>query len=281
MGDLDCDCGDSRCAFALALYVAAEAKLPESVCLFYLSQGDKLSDEQIKEIFVGDLEKVEEHIYDWYRDNDEWSVDYVVGEVVSRDEKECLDNHGLLSELQDAIRERDEGDPVGELMRATPDVYLRIGTGVEIDEDDEDLAAVCNRLGISQHDNRTALEGLIAEHEWARGEVEILWRASIHETCKELLWKHDPEDDTELCLVFHDPFISVNGWTAEIFGRVVVPYTGEIPTLESDFWSEHPNDLKQIPTIVTRFDEYRNGIVKFFDYRAMLLERKASAAVPC
>lgn len=251
------------------------------VTLWYLSQGDQLSPEQVQQIFDGDFESVDDHIQEWFREYDQDMVnDYVKDFVPDEDDRDLLEEHDLLSELETAIRDKDDSDPVGELMRVTRDVWLRWPLDVEVlgwmsaAELDYAIDDLCSALGISRAENEKALCELIQTCE-AQGDAYILWHSTIKKACETFLWQ-DWSSTEDPKVRWTDPILYVAGFTAHLKGYVSVHATGQqlhaMPELETDFHSPEMEVTCSAPTIVGAFDEYREGLLQFFEYRSKILE---------
>lgn len=255
----------------------------EWVTLWYLSQGDKLSDEQVAQIFNGDIEAVEEHIDEWVNDYDHNMVkEYVKDFVPDEDDRELLETHKLLDELEDAIREKNDADPLGELMRATGDVWLRWDLGIEIGawessaECDWEILHLCEQLNIDFATNEKAVREVVEVCQ-GQGDACIIWRSSIKDACQMFAWSCPPPYPK---LRWNDPTLWIEGYTAKLTGRVSVETTAQhilaMPDLETDFahlTTDVEADLYYAPpTIVGAFDEYREDLIEFFTYRSKILE---------
>lgn len=268
----------AQAVLASALENCANA---EWVTLWYLSQGDGLSDEQVRQIFDGDLEAVEDHILSWVSEWDgEMVKEYVKDFVPDEDDRDLLEAHNLLPELEDAIREKDDSDPVGELMRVTRDVWLRWPLDVEVlgwmsaAELDYAIDDLCSGLGIDRAENEKALCELIRTCE-AQGDAYVIWHSTIKEACETFLWQ-DWSSVEDPKIRWTDPILYVEGFTAHLKGYVSVHATGQqlhaMPELETDFHSPEMELTCSAPTIIGTFDEYREGLLQFFEYRSKILE---------
>lgn len=283
--DEPCECGAADCEIARAIFDDAIAKLPEKVTLFYLSQGDQLQDEQVNEIFAGSYDAVSEQIYDWFRDNDHWAIDYEIEAILDSDEIDVLKEHPsnempdhwtLHDELRDAIRDRDDSDPMGELTRATPDVMLRLDTREVIEESDtseELIEIVCRGLGLSPMVNRARIMKWLAENfNEVYGSVEIVWRADIQEAVDQFKpWEQGEQIGT--VAVFKDPWIDVGSASLlQLSGEAAVLLTpvNELPRIETEI-CRNP-EYAASPQVMSEFDRYRDGLLAFHEYRNKILE---------
>lgn len=277
-----CECGAADCGEARAVFDKAVAALPKTVTLFYLSQGDQLMDEQVKEIFSGGYEGVVEHIDDWFRENDHYAVDYEIESLLSSEEIDCLNAHPsnvmpdhwtLHDELADRIRDRDDSDPFGELARATPDVMLRLDARVVIndgDSPDEIVNVLCRELKLSGQNRTRILDWIHNHYDEVWGDVEIIWRADVQDTINQ--FKPWEELTGGQIAVFHDPWIDVGGALLELAGRAAVPLTkvNDIPSVDNDICCDR--QYANSPVVTTELELYRDDLLEFFNYRNRIME---------
>lgn len=136
------------------LYTEVVGRLKETYALFYVSQGDQLSDKQVAKIVRGDILGVEEEMDEWLSDSRYESAMYVINELTTEDEREALNDR--LDDLRFAIEERDDSNPLRSLARMTPDASLRYRLEDEfVVYGDEEGATktIAEILGVSEDDS--------------------------------------------------------------------------------------------------------------------------------
>lgn len=278
-----CTCGDSECPDAKAVLDAALAKLKklDHVQLFYRSQGDCLSKEQITELFMGNIVHVEEQILEWWNDNDQWAMDAEIEQLVDSDEKEMLSIHELLNDLRDAILEKDESDPFGELVDATDDVWVRVEICNVSDEcwDDPDtleweIESIVKTGSMRRDLNEQAIRELLC-NERAYGSACLLFRATMKDLVAHVFGAHEwgsmPVDPK---LRVDSPILWIEGYTRELHGMTSAELDMKIdPHLELDYYPDGRYSSDDFE-VIGRFDEYKRELEEFFDYRQKILERQ-------
>lgn len=107
--------------------------LDEKYDLIYISQGDQLNDKQVSALLSDDFEALWEGLDEWESEATYHGVKYVVEDITTSEERAGLEQHDLLTELEDAIREKESGSWFKDLVNATPGVLMRVNL---VDEDD-------------------------------------------------------------------------------------------------------------------------------------------------
>lgn len=108
-----------------------ELELKDKYDLVYVDYRDELSREQVAMIVRGDFEALWESLSEYESEGQYQGAKYVADELLA-DAEIDPDEFEPYQGLIDAVRERDSGDWVKQIVRATPDVLLRINV---IDED--------------------------------------------------------------------------------------------------------------------------------------------------
>jgi hypothetical protein len=209
--------------------------MPKKTDLIYVSQGDRLTDEQVAAVVSGDTDKLWDLLSDWESDTkaDAVANDIAAGakEIVNRWEREDDEDYTeLLSafdwtceewdRVRDLMEERESGDWFKDLMNGCSDVLMR----VEAIGEDEGWSfepvrpeQVIEAAGIPDtEENRRILQAALAEVSPEHHVVMGYWifGADVSE-----IFALPNEEDTEVevtnpHLYLGNPFAG-NGWLAE------------------------------------------------------------------
>lgn len=207
--------------------------LDKTYDLIYVDYRDQLSDDQVAFIVSGDTDKLWESTWEWESDSSHEGTQYVIKEIFENlddDERDALDHYDLTDELTDdlenAIRERESGDWIKQLIGHTPDVLIRVTL---LDEDDcfsfEEVAvdAFLTKTGFADTPkNREAAAEVIANAcpEFGVGMVSVLASVGVDD-----IWAmpYDTKqvEITNPHLWLGNPFAG-SGYAAEFEGTVIV-----------------------------------------------------------
>lgn len=199
--------------------------------LVYVDRGDRLTDDQIRKLLAGDEEVLDE---DWVSENRWHGVNAVLDSLLDKEARGFLDEHGALEQVREAIEERDESDPIRDLMRGTGSKLFRYRLDAHAESgtwkfSDEQLSSAARALaaaaGVDFWDNCVALRELVANASCG-GSLHVLWRGDIKPVydavCTVRFKDHAPEvtvqwTDPELLLL--DQW-SGTGYTVRVRGTV-------------------------------------------------------------
>ncbi|MFF4699876.1 hypothetical protein [Streptomyces chattanoogensis] len=190
------------------------SRLDEKYELVYIDRGDCLTDEQIQKLFAGEEEVLDS---DWVSENRWHGTNAVLGSLMDKDARDFLAEHDALEQVREAIEERDQSDPLGDLMRETGPKLFRYRLDAEAEADpwrfsDEQTDAAARVLGtaagVDCKQNRDALRELVAHASYGGG-LYVLWRGDIkpvYEAVCKVRW-NDPAP--EINVQWTDPELLV------------------------------------------------------------------------
>jgi hypothetical protein len=116
-----------------AVAARVRAALAETYDLAYVSQGDRITDEQLAYIFEHGHEP--ESFYDWLDESrHHYAIEALEELIPDRLEREALRRTDDWDDLIDEIKERDNSNVFRDLLRETPRVLMRYALG-DVDED--------------------------------------------------------------------------------------------------------------------------------------------------
>lgn len=160
------------------------SRLDEKYDLVYINRGDSLTDEQIRNLFAGEMDVLDD---DWEFENRSQGVKCVLENLLDDDAREWLEENDALEKVREAVEERDQSNPVGDLMRETGSKLMRYRFDAEADPDpwrfsDEQTESAARALGeavgIDVDTNADALRELVAHASYGGG-LHVLWRGDI------------------------------------------------------------------------------------------------------
>ncbi|WP_030660808.1 hypothetical protein [Streptomyces rimosus] len=209
------------------------SRLDEKYVLVHIERGDCLTDEQIRKLFAGE----EALDLDWWDENRWQGVKYVLHDLLDQNARDFLEEHDVLDRIVQAIEERDESDPISELMRGTGSKLFRYRLDAEAapdpwrfsEKETEDAARTLGTAaGIDFWDNVGALRELVAHASYG-GDLYVLWRGDIkpvYEAVRKLSWTEAPE----ITVQWTDPELLVldqlngSGHSVRVRGSLRLPF---------------------------------------------------------
>lgn len=133
------------------LYAEILGRLKETYELVYVDYDDEFSTKQVGWIVDGNFEKLWESNDEWESDSQYRGAEYVLNDVTTEDERDALGDR--VSDLTEAIRERDCSDWPKQLARNTSDVMVRYRIGDATwtwgDDETEVIGEIAGTLGIN------------------------------------------------------------------------------------------------------------------------------------
>ncbi|MFV0135559.1 hypothetical protein ACLGIH_20445 [Streptomyces sp. HMX87] len=220
------------------------SRLDEKYGLVYVDRGQCLSDEQIRKLLAGDEDVLD---VEWESENRWHGTKYVLENLLDQDAREWLEEHGALDQVREAIEERDESDPISDLMRETGSKLFRYRLDGEAkadpwrfsDEETEDAARTLgDAAGLDFWDNVGALRELVAHASYGGG-LYVLWRGSVkpvYEAVCKVRWS-DPVP--EITVQWTDPELLVldtwngSGHSVRVRGTVRLPFDPDRLSLDT------------------------------------------------
>lgn len=215
------------------------SRLDEKYELVHVDYRDSLSDEQIQHLFAEETDWDKVLDPDWEAENRSQGVKAVLENLLDDDARDFLDEHGDAAEqVRYAIEERDESDPVGDLMRNTDNKLFRYRLDGEADgfpwgrsEEQNEKAArsLAASAGVDFTQNVKAFRELVWNASYGSG-LYVLWRGPI-EPVYEAVCKvrhHDPAP--EFPVQWTDPELLVldrlngSGYAVPVKGTVRVTF---------------------------------------------------------
>lgn len=231
---------------AKAVLKKALANLAPSYTLYYVTRGDDgLHEEQIADIFDGNVEKVEEVLDDYALDGIDYYLTEIVKELIpDEDERDLLEEFvELHDELRFAIRDRDDSkgpllEQLGvtgpKLMRYELNYHLEPGSwSWEEDEVQKAMAEMAEVMGVDFEANRGSLWSLVVEASYG-GQLYVIWYGDVEEVVMPVLnkaWGNDEQVPTTIS--WTDPEVVVlnagngSGYSDSIKGTITVPFDTE------------------------------------------------------
>lgn len=113
--------------------------------LIYVDYRESLDDnlDKVAEaIRTQEWSPVDENIFEWYLDNQDYNVDYILKELVQEVEKEFEISEGeahdlvfeeYFDEIREAIYDRDDSTPIDDLIRNSQDPVMFYDLGLDVD----------------------------------------------------------------------------------------------------------------------------------------------------
>lgn len=221
------------------------SRLQETYDLVCVERGDGLTGEQIQNFLAGERDVLDE---EWESEG-RWSgMNAVLDNLLERDARDFLDEHDALEKVGDALQERDQSDPLSDLMRQTGPQLFRYRLDAEVEGDpcsfsDEQLTTTAHALaqaaGIDFWDNAVALRELAASACPAGGGVYVLWRGEVkplYEAVCTVRWR-DPAP--AVTVTWSDPELLVldqwngSGHTVRVRGPVRLAFDADRLSLDA------------------------------------------------
>lgn len=233
------------------LYRDTLTRLDATYTLVEPSQGDGLSDDQIRTMFKGEyLDDADATFMDWEADLRHDSVTYVIEDLLNEDERDLLDEHGLLDDLRYDIQNRDVSDIAQALAAMTGNKWMRYRIDFEADsmwateeaDRDAELREIAAAVGIDFDTYRTQLFEM-SENASEGGQLYVLWHGDIdpltsaamsEEEGRSITWS-----DTPSLLVFNT--YNGSGWMCDLPGATItLPWNRDNLRLDTGTgsWSE-------------------------------------------
>ena len=171
-----------------ALVRRARRRIPKTTTLSYVAYDDCLSVEQIRDLLEGD-EDAENKIYDCFEESREAGIEHYLEEAIPDPEERArleasVDHY---EELRDLLYDRDDSDPLKELIKHTGSRLFRYELGYTLelgyDPSAAEIAratrAMAQAAGIDSASNAKALEELaVNAHD---GELCVIWYGPVRE----------------------------------------------------------------------------------------------------
>lgn len=221
-----------------AVYDRAVAALEPAYTLNYVAYDERLHDEQIHRIFQGDLEGVETEIVDRAADNPYYEEQTVTELVKDPVELAALRQSDLYWPLIEEIKERDNSDLFGDLVRNTGQwstlMRYRLGsenpdlepcTGRPADIGDQLVTRHAKRLaklaGVEFLDNAQAFRQMVTEQAWHGGYLCVIWYgnpAPLIEAVCEDLW-HNPKPRRRIIEFTNPELLLLDSWNGSGYGE--------------------------------------------------------------
>lgn len=214
--------------------------LPQRIELGYVDQGDQLMDEQIANLFRGD--EIGGHFDEWEDETRWFSLDGYLNDVqygcgIDSDEMDLI-RDDLIAVLYD----RDEGNLLGDLLRGTPDKWMRYWIDERNLDTDElidrvyigvnGVGEILTALGLLDTDQHTPeleeqIAGILAN---AGNDVAIyvLWYGEVDDLIEAAA--HDYEGGPKQTITWENPYLLLfnpfmgSGWADEITCKITVPF---------------------------------------------------------
>lgn len=222
------------------------SRLGEKYELVYVNQGDRLSEEQLHRLFAKDAEAsgidhAEDVLApDWLDENRYHGTQHVLGELLDDDAREFLEKHDVLDQVRHAIEERDQSDPISDLMNGTGPQLFRYALDEEAKADpwrfsdaeaEEAARALAAAAGIDFWDNVGALQELVAHSPYGGG-LHILWRGDVRAVWDAVNKVRGalPDAEPAITVQWTDPELLVldtwngSGHTVKVRGTVALPF---------------------------------------------------------
>lgn len=211
------------------------SRLDEKYWLVYIDRGDSLADEQIRNLFAGEMDVLDEH---WESENRWHGVKHVLENLLDAEAREFLEEHGTLDQVREAIEERDHSDPIGDLMRTTGPKLMRYQLDAEaagepwrLSEDEANDAArrLGDDAGIDFEKNADALQELVAHASYG-GNTYLLWHGDITPMYDAVCKVRHNETAPEITIQWVDPELLVldtwngSGYSVRVRGTVSLPF---------------------------------------------------------
>ncbi|MFD7661288.1 hypothetical protein [Streptomyces sp. NPDC059788] len=211
------------------------SRLDEKYRLIHIERGDCLTDEQVQKLFADDEDVLD---IDWESENRWHGTKHVLENLLAQEARNFLEEHDALNQVIEAIEERDESDPISDLMRATGDKLFRYRLDGEAradpwrfsDEETEDAARTLGTAaGLDFWDNAGALRELVAHASYGGG-LYVLWRGdvkSVYEAVGKMRWNDRAPEST---MQWTDPELLVldqlsgSGHSVRVRGTVRVTF---------------------------------------------------------
>lgn len=237
---------------AQELYEATVARLDKTYTLVEPSRGDDgLSDKQIRSMFEGEyLDDVDPMFADWEAEGRHYGTTYVIDELLTQDERDTLDEYGLLDDLRAEIEERDESDIAHALAAITGHKWMRYRIDFAADsmwntdeaDRDAELREIAETVGIDFDTYRSQLLTM-SENASEGGQLYVLWYGDIEplvgaamsdEEGRTITWSRTPS-----LLTFET--VNGSGWMCELPGATItLPWDRDNLRLDTGdgSWSE-------------------------------------------
>jgi hypothetical protein len=126
-----------------AVFDRALAALPEKCDLVYINYDDKLTDEQLRSLLAGNPLYEDNFFSQWESDCRYQSAVEIIEENVLSEDVLRLEGADMVDELRFALEERDESDPLRDLLGNTPQKWFRYYLDVDLPaslfEDETDI----------------------------------------------------------------------------------------------------------------------------------------------
>ncbi|MFC9505467.1 hypothetical protein [Streptomyces sp. NPDC057002] len=219
------------------------SRLDEKYDLVYIDRGDRLSDQQVQKLFAGEEEVLDS---EWESENKWHGENAVLDNLLDKDARDWLAEHDVLAQVREAIGERDQSDPLGDLMRETGPMLFRYRLDAEAgadpwrysDQQTEDAARTLGAAaGLDFDDNCEALRELVAHASYG-GDLHILWQGEIKPSYEVMCQVRFSDPAPEISVQWTDPELLVldqingSGHTVRVRGTVRLPFDPDRLTVD-------------------------------------------------
>ena len=201
--------------------------------LVYVDYRDQLSDEQLIDLFTGDVEKAMESVAEFIDDAQYHGCNWWLNEGFSVELRERIEAAGIEDEVRDVLCDLDRSTPFDDLVSRTGRELFLYPIGVDdSDWDDYDLerawspadadekeAAQTTKmrqildlrgLDMTLDKNRESLDEVIANNVYHGGNLYVIWYGNVADMVKHVLAADQLDDDAPTPLAeitFTDPWI--------------------------------------------------------------------------
>lgn len=168
--------------YAAALSALLADALPASVTLVDVDYRDELTPEQVQSCIDGGSDVIREELNDgdWRYESEMASAAYYAGGLPSLLRELYDSDFDFRCEVLEALRDRDDSDPVRDMIRQTPSMLMRYAVAVDVGTDTADAAVfdVAAALGLSGDEylaNRDAIAMLAESAPYYVGPIYVVW----------------------------------------------------------------------------------------------------------
>lgn len=223
------------------------SRLAEKYELIYVDRGQCLEDKQVQALFAEETDWDAVLDTEWESESRWHGVKAVLEDLLDEDARDFLEEHDKLDEVREAIQERDQSDPVADLMRGTGAKLFRYRLDESLsaspweysdEENDAAAQALATAAGISFADNAGALRELVAHASYGGG-LHVLWRGDIKPLYDAMCAVRFSAPAPEVTVQWTDPELLVlDGWngsghTVKVRGTVRLPFNPDRLALDA------------------------------------------------
>lgn len=168
--------------YAAALSALLADALPAHVTLVDVDYRDELTPEQVQSCIEGGSDVIREELdgSDWRYEAEMASAAYYADNLPSLLWELYDSDVDFRDEVLEVLRDRDDSDPVRDMIRQTPSVLMRYAVAVDVGTDTADAAVfdVAAALGLSGDEylaNRDAIASMLADSAPYVGPIYVVW----------------------------------------------------------------------------------------------------------